>query len=71
MGWRFFCDNKNSIKRRKERIKSTNNYSDEILKIILKFHDPISNEERTELFLNLVRDMQILPTGNGKNTYFD
>ena len=40
------------------------------MKIILKFHDPISNGERTELFLNLVRDMQTLPTGNGKNTYF-
>lgn len=36
----------------------------------MKFHDPISNEEKTESFVNLVRDMQILHTGNDKNTYF-
>ena len=42
----------------------------EIQKIKLKFHDPVSNEERTENFVDLVQDMQILNTENGKNTYF-
>ena len=54
----------------KKKLDNRDNYSEEIMKIKLKFHDPISNEERTESFANLVRDMQILHTGNGKNTYF-
>ena len=45
-------------------------YSKEIKKIKLKFFDPILNEERNEYFIDLVQDMQILHSENGKNTYF-
>ena len=45
-------------------------YSKEIQKVKLKFFDPILNEEKTENFIDLVQDMHILHTENGKNTYF-
>ena len=45
-------------------------YSKEIKKIKLRFFDPILNEERNEYFIDLVQDMQILRSENGKNAYF-
>ena len=53
-----------------KRELKANDYSKEIQKLQLTFFDPILNEERTENFIDLVQDMQILHTVNGKNTYF-
>lgn len=43
---------------------------EEIQKLKIKFYDPILCEKRTESFVDLVRNMQILHTETGKNTYF-
>ena len=51
-------------------LKEEDKCFEEIQKLKIKFYDPISCEKRTESFVNLVRNMQILHTETGKNTYF-
>ena len=51
-------------------LKEGHNCFEDIQKLSIKFYDPILCRKRTESFVNLVQDMQILHTETGKNTYF-
>ena len=43
---------------------------EDIQKLSIKFYDPVLCGKKTESFVSLVQDMQILHTKTGKNTYF-
>ena len=54
----------------KKNLKETKDYRQAISQLSLKYHDYFDYNGKTEKVVKLIRDMQILQIGNGKNAYF-
>ena len=54
----------------KNNVKQTKDYRQAISQLSVKYYDYFDYKGKTEKVVKLIRDMQILQIGNGKNAYF-